>query len=463
MSSNEDSDSSASDVPGPNVTTQNSKSKPQKIRRGEESNDSLSDSEDAPALSHAERRRQRKRQLKAQDQQEGGGKPSIKKRKLEDGTALSKRDPTTDQVPGGRQHSVWVGNMSFKTTTDDLKRFFADVGGITRINMPMKFVAPQEKGAWAGAGKKGENRGFAYVDYSTAEQKQAAIAKSEQPLLGRKLLIKDGRDDFTGRPAASQVEPEGATGSQSHSKTAQKILKVQKQPAAPTLFLGNLGFETTVDDIRQLFEAHRANKGKRTGAVESEETNPTKTEGKEKQKEDLWIRKIRMGTFEDSGLCKGFAFADFVSIEEATNVLLNPRNHLLNGRKLVVEYASPDAVRRGAFKPKPSGDSRATPDHSTRGGKSKKFLSERTKVDTGRMEFDPQVVDRNRGERDTDTAKVQSRNAAKGGKGYARPDDGRRRTDSKQTRQRPRPGAALALAKRESAAIVPSQGQKITF
>jgi hypothetical protein len=28
---------------------------------------------------------------------------------------------------------------------------------------------------------------------------------------------------------------------------------------------------------------------------------------------------------------------------------------------------------------------------------------------------------------------------------------------------RPKPGAALALAKRESVAIVPSQGQKITF
>ena len=30
-------------------------------------------------------------------------------------------------------------------------------------------------------------------------------------------------------------------------------------------------------------------------------------------------------------------------------------------------------------------------------------------------------------------------------------------------RTRPKPGAALALAKRESAAIIPSQGQKITF
>jgi hypothetical protein len=79
-----------------------------------------------------------------------------------------------------------------------------------------------------------------------------------------------------------------------HSKTAQKILGAQKQLAAPTLFLGNLPFETTEDEIWQLLDAHRPRdkKGKRTEAVE--------------EKSEDWIRKIRMGTFEDSGLCKGY-------------------------------------------------------------------------------------------------------------------------------------------------------------
>lgn len=39
----------------------------------------------------------------------------------------------------------------------------------------------------------------------------------------------------------------------------------------------------------------------------------------------------------------------------------------------------------------------------------------------------------------------------------------RNRENKGKPRGRPKPGAALALAKRESAAIVPSQGQKITF
>jgi len=33
---------------------------------------------------------------------------------------------------------------------------------------------------------------FAYVDFETPEAKKVAIALSEQPLLGRKLLIKNG-------------------------------------------------------------------------------------------------------------------------------------------------------------------------------------------------------------------------------------------------------------------------------
>ena len=72
------------------------------------------------------------------------------------------------------------------------------------------------------------------------------------------------------------------------SKTAQKILRSQKQPAGPTLFLGNLGFEATEQSIRNMLDSHR-----------------NKPEGEEAS-DEKWIRKIRMGTFEDSGKCKGY-------------------------------------------------------------------------------------------------------------------------------------------------------------
>lgn len=99
------------------------------------------------------------------------------------------------------------------------------------------------------------------------------------------------------------------------TRTAQKILAAQKQPQGPTLFFGNLGFEVTEDSIRQLLEAHRkkpvkspvVNGGDESFPDDEKEDSKSKvtSTGKESKKEDRWIRKIRMGTFEDSGKCKG--------------------------------------------------------------------------------------------------------------------------------------------------------------
>jgi hypothetical protein len=97
--------------------------------------------------------------------------------------------------------------------------------------------------------------------------------------------------------------PVGARG-RGHSKFAQKILSAQKQPPAPTLFFGNLGFETTVESIRGLLEAHRT-KEKEKEKEKSEAVTSSESVNNHDGANDPWIRKIRMGTFEDSGLCKG--------------------------------------------------------------------------------------------------------------------------------------------------------------
>lgn len=111
-------------------------------------------------------------------------------------------------------------------------------------------------------------------------------------------------DDYTGRPStsaavdgAADMKKDGLTG---HSKTAQKILALQKQPAGPTLFLGNLGFGTTEQSIREMLENHRVKPAAATHDNEDQKI------GEEiKKSTNGWIRKIRMGTFEDSGKCKG--------------------------------------------------------------------------------------------------------------------------------------------------------------
>ncbi|KAG5339173.1 hypothetical protein C0989_005300 [Termitomyces sp. Mn162] len=399
---------------------------------------------DDTVLSHADRRKQRKAEKrKAKEAEEGVTTTNTKKkRKLENGKSVS--------VPGPgpaaqRKNSVWVGNLSFKTTQEDLKAFFKDVGEIVRIYMPTKLGANNAM--------KPENRGFAYVDFATKDAKIVAITLSEQPLLGRKLLIKDG-DDFAGRPVKEGAD---VAATNTHSKTARKILQSQKQPPAPTLFLGNLGFETTDEDIRQLLEAHRPKPSKTKVTVGEKEDEGAEEKDSTK---DVWLRKVRMGTFEDSGLCKGFAFVDFKTTEDATAALINPKNHRLNGRDLVVEYAGPDAVRRGAPKgskredgsaPPPS-RKRETPLHSKRAERPERKTrhnQDETKIEEGPVEQE---------EEQGHHVHVNPEHRREVRKTFV----GKERKE-KGPRSRPKPGAALAQAKRESAAILPSQGNKITF
>ncbi|CEG72425.1 hypothetical protein RMATCC62417_07986 [Rhizopus microsporus] len=182
------------------------------------------------------------------------------------------KKPKTEKKEKEPEYGVWVGNLAFSTTTDTIKDFFKDCGKVKRMRCPK------------GNGVKNNNKGFAYVFFSTSEEQAKAIAKSEQELEGRALLIK-AEDNF-----------ERADGIKPPTEKEKKEIKKQKNPPCPTLFLGNLSFEATEQSIREAFE---------------------------------WagdIRKVRVATFEDSGKCKGFAYVDYFTVESATK---NKRtNHL---------------------------------------------------------------------------------------------------------------------------------------
>ena len=100
--------------------------------------------EEEKVLSHAEKRRQKKREERELKSQQSKARKS--KKAL--GADVSAAGSNTK-----RQNSVWVGNLSYKTTLDDLKAFFAEAGEVARINMPTKVLS--------GASRKPENRGCA--------------------------------------------------------------------------------------------------------------------------------------------------------------------------------------------------------------------------------------------------------------------------------------------------------------
>jgi RNA recognition motif-containing protein len=157
----------------------------------------------------------------------------------------------------------------------DLRKFFVDYSDITdemitRVHMP----GPDDKKSAnkveeKRAGKQIHNKGFAYVDFSSADAVEKAIELSEQLLSGRRVLIKNHKS-FEGRPEKTKEE----------SRNEQK-------PPSKRVFLGNLSFDTTEESLKEHFA--------KCGAIES----------------------VKVATFEDSGKCKGYAWVVFEDLEAA--------------------------------------------------------------------------------------------------------------------------------------------------
>jgi cold-inducible RNA-binding protein len=74
---------------------------------------------------------------------------------------------------------VFVGNMSFDTTREQLQELFAQAGEITEVVVPTDRMS-------------GRPRGFAFVSFATDEAAAAAIQKLDgQELGGRNLRVNE--------------------------------------------------------------------------------------------------------------------------------------------------------------------------------------------------------------------------------------------------------------------------------
>ncbi|KAF3940989.1 hypothetical protein ABW19_dt0209231 [Dactylella cylindrospora] len=211
----------------------------------------------------------------------------------------SKKGAQEGETPAGTTASsskrspygVWVGNLSFSTTRDELIEFLTrgskeEEGGsddegsgtgirqkdITRVHLPKstKF--------------KNQNKGFAYVDFLTAKSISNALALSEKLFNGRKVLIK-ASTDFQGRPEDDQNKLNGQKGGKDG-----RTIGSGSNPPSRSVFVGNLGYEVTENEIW----GHFSPAGK--------------------------IKKVRFMTFEDSGKCKGFCWVDYEALKSAENV-----------------------------------------------------------------------------------------------------------------------------------------------
>jgi RNA recognition motif-containing protein len=179
------------------------------------------------------------------------------------------------EVEKRSEHGVWVGNLPWSVQKSDLRTFFTENSditdeGITRIHMPSPDDGkPANKVEEVKSWKKQYNKGFAYVDFSTAEFANEAVELSEQLLQGRAVLIKNNKS-FEGRPL----------------KTKEETRAEGKEPSK-RVFVGNLRFDTTKESLQEHFE--------RCGPIET----------------------LMIATFEDSGKCKGYGWITFEELAAA--------------------------------------------------------------------------------------------------------------------------------------------------
>ena len=99
--------------------------------------ETVTDEPEEPVLSHAERRRQKKRRLNSGDAVPADvSGPSTSSKPKKEKKKPGEISEGSDALPK-RQNSVWVGNLAYKTTADMLKAFFEGLE-VTRIHMPLK-------------------------------------------------------------------------------------------------------------------------------------------------------------------------------------------------------------------------------------------------------------------------------------------------------------------------------------
>ena len=93
---------------------------------------------------------------------------------------------------------LFVGNLSYQTAETDLQDYFAQAGVVTSVNIMMDKVS-------------GRSRGFAFVEFATAEEAAKAVEQfHNKEFQGRALTVNVARPREEGAPRGRAGSEAGA-------------------------------------------------------------------------------------------------------------------------------------------------------------------------------------------------------------------------------------------------------------
>ncbi|MDD1649603.1 MAG: RNA-binding protein [Methylococcaceae bacterium] len=84
--------------------------------------------------------------------------------------------------------NIYVGNLSFKTTQDELRDLFAQFGEVSSVNIITDRMT-------------GQSKGFAFVEMADAGAQQAIDKLNQTDLGGRTITVNEARPREENRPS----------------------------------------------------------------------------------------------------------------------------------------------------------------------------------------------------------------------------------------------------------------------
>jgi len=139
-----------------------------------------------------------------------------KKRKLEDGT--------NGGANGGAGTKVRVGNLAFimEGKAEEIKTLFAECGAIKNVEMITR--------------RDGSFAGVAIIDFEDGAGAAKALEYHDQDLQGRKMNITLATEERAGASFGGQMKD-----------------LTEKPPGCTTVFIGNLSFAITEEQVKEFF------------------------------------------------------------------------------------------------------------------------------------------------------------------------------------------------------------------
>ncbi|UPX11795.1 uncharacterized protein EKO05_0002383 [Ascochyta rabiei] len=183
---------------------------------------------------------------------------------------------------------LYVGNLYYEVTADQIKRVFSRFGEIENVKIIYD--------------NRGLSRGFAYVEFKNIADAQTAIDNLDMQV-------------FEGRNLVCQFHK-----ARNSSMTRSPTGRQEENPPAKTLFIGNMSFEMSDKDLNDLFRDIRN------------------------------VMDVRVAIDRRTGQPRGFAHADFVDVASATKARELLREKVIYGRQLRVDFSKSSNER--ASRPK---------------------------------------------------------------------------------------------------------------